>query len=196
MVLLGILCLGGLSAQVQYPDNIVPADCSTDAMQQPWDAHVLHSVDNIHCYYVPIVGDIDGDGIVEIVAGKAVTNDHYTNQVGIYRGTDLQQIGTIIVSQRIYAGFSGPVAIVRYPDGYGGMKGAIILHCYDQKLRSYDIHGNLLATSDVNTPCEGVVSVADFNLDGWPDLYIGNTVYDAATLTRLCAGPANGNMGR
>ena len=196
MALLGILCLGGLSAQVVLPDNIVPADCTTDAMQQPWDAHVLHSADNIHCYYVPIVGDIDGDGIVEIVAGKAVTNDHYTNQVGIYRGTDLQQIGTINVSQRIYAGFSGPVAIVRYPDGNGGMQGAIILHCYDQKLRSYDIHGNLLATSDVNTPCEGVVSVADFNLDGWPDLYIGNTVYDAATLTRLCAGPANGNMGR
>ena len=185
-----------VAAQAQYPDNIVPADCSTHAVQQPWDAQVLHSVNDIHCYYVPLVGDIDGDGSVEIVAGKALTNDHYTTQIGIYRGSDLQQIGTINVSQKIYAGFTGPVAIVRYPDGNGGMQGAIILHCYDQKLRSYDINGNLLATSDVNTPCEGVVSVADFNYDGWPDLYIGNAVYDAATLKRLCAGPANGNMGR
>ena len=178
------------------PDNMEEADCTTDVLAQPWDAQVLHSVNDIHCYYVPIVGDIDGDGTVEIVAGKAVTNDHYTSQVGIYRGSDLQQIGTINVSQRIYAGYAGPVAIVRYPDGNGGMQGAIILHCYDNKLRSYDIHGNLLATSDVNTPCEGVVSVTDFNYDGWPEVYIGNAIYDAATLKRLCAGPANGNKGR
>ena len=190
------LCGISLSAQVQYPDNIIPVDCSTDAVQQPWDAQVLHFVNDIHCYYVPLVGDIDGDGMVEIVAGKAVTNDHYTTQVGIYRGTDLQQIGIINVPQRIYAGFIGPTALVRYPDGNGGMQGAIVLHCYDMKLRSYDIHGQLLATSDVNTPCEGVVSVADFNYDGWPELYVGNVIYDAATLKQLCAGPINSNKGR
>ena len=190
------LCRISLSAQVQYPDNIIPVDCSTDAVQRPWDAQVLHFVNDIHCYYVPLVGDIDGDGIVEIVAGKAITNDHYTTQVGIYRGTDLQQIGTINVPQRIYAGFIGPTALVRYPDGNGGMQGAIVLHCYDHKLRSYDIHGNIIATSDASTPCEGVVSVADFNFDGWPELYVGNVIYDAATLKQLCAGPTNGNKGR
>jgi len=197
--IIGMLCLFAWvvsHAQVVLPDNMVQADCTDDAQQQPWDAHVLMSANDIHCYYVPLVGDIDGDGIVEIVAGKAVTNNHYTTQVGIYRGTDLQQIGTINVSQKIYAGFAGPMALVRYPDGNGGLQGAIVLHCYDDKLRSYDVHGQLLATSDVNTPCEGVVSVADFNCDGWPEVYVGNAVYDAATLRRLCAGPANGNMGR
>ncbi len=183
-------------AQVTLPDNMVEANCTTDAMQQPWDAQVLHSTSNIHCYYVPLVGDIDGDGITEIVAGKTVTNDHYTTQVGIYRGTDLQQIGTINLPQRIYAGYGGPMALVRYPNSNGGMQGAIVLHCYDGKLRSYDIHGQLLATSDISMPCEGVISVTDFNYDGWPELYIGNTIFDAATLKRLCAGPLDGNMGR
>ena len=184
------------SGQVDLPDNMEVADCVTDVTEQPWDAQVLHSVNDIHCYYVPLVGDIDGDGTVEIVAGKAVSNDHYTTSLGIYRGTDLQQLATISVPQEIYAGFAGPMALVRYPDGNGGMQGAIVLHCYDMKLRSYNINGQLLATSDVNTPCEGVISVTDFNYDGWPDLYIGNAVYDAATLKRLCAGPASGNMGR
>lgn len=198
-LIIGMFCLCAWAvsrAQVVLPDNMVEADCTDDVQQQPWDAHVLMSANDIHCYYVPLVGDIDGDGIVEIVAGKAVTNDHYTTQVGIYRGTDLQQIGTVNVTQKIYAGYAGPMALVRYPDGNGGMQGAIVLHCYDDKLRSYDVHGQLLATSDVNTPCEGVVSVADFNCDGWPEVYVGNAIYDAATLKRLCAGPANGNMGR
>ena len=194
-----LLCAVAASVQAQVttlPDNMVPTNCATDVTQQPWDAQVLHSTNDVHNYFVPIVGDIDGDGIVEIVAGKAVTNNHHTTIVGIYRGTDLQQIGTINVAQQVYAGFIGPMALVRYPDGNGGMQGAIILHCYDNKLRSYDIHGNLLATSDVNTPCEGVVSITDFNYDGWPEVYIGHSVYDAATLRLLCAGPANGNMGR
>lgn len=189
------MCLAS-HAQVVLPDNMVEADCTSDAEAQPWDAHVLHSVNDIHCYFVPLVGDIDGDGNIEIVAAKTTTNDHYTTQVGIFKGSNLQQIGTINVPQKIYAGYAGPMAIVRYPDGNGGMQGAVILLCYDNKLRSYDIHGQLLATSDANTPCEGVVSVTDFNGDGWPDIYIGNIVYDAATLNRLCAGPTNGNMGR
>ena len=185
-----------VSGQNGLPDNMVEADCTSDAAEQPWDAQVLYSANDIHCYFVPLVGDIDGDGIVEIVAGKTTTNDHYTTQVGIYKGSNLQQIGLITVPQKIYAGYGGPMALVRYPNGNGGMQGAVVLHCYDDKLRSYDINGNLLATSDVNTPCEGVVSVADFNYDGWPELYIGNAIYDAATLKQLCAGPAGGNMGR
>ena len=198
-LLIWILCVCSCTvsrAQATLPDNMVEADCTTDVVQQPWDAHVLMSANDIHNYFVPLVGDIDGDGIVEIVAGKAVSNDHFTTQVGIYRGTDLQQIGTINIPQKIYAVFGGPMALARYPDGNGGMQGAVILHCYDNKLRSYDVHGNLLATSDVNTPCEGVVSVTDFNYDGWPEVYIGNAIYDAATLKRLCAGNPNGNMGR
>ena len=186
-----------MEAQVTtLPDNMMATDCSTDVTQQPWDAQVLHSTDDIHCYFVPLVGDIDGDGSIEIVAGKTVANNHHTSIVGIYRGTDLQQIGTINVAQQIYAGFIGPTALVRYPDGNGGMQGAIILHCFDNKLRSYDIHGQLLATSDINTPCEGTISVTDFNGDGWPEIYIGHSIYDAATLKRLCAGPTNSNMGR
>ncbi|MBP5401516.1 MAG: gliding motility-associated C-terminal domain-containing protein [Bacteroidales bacterium] len=183
------------NCNIIYPDNVEDVDCTIDAIEQPWDAQVLHSVNDIHCYFVPLVGDIDGDGSTEIVAGKATSNDYNVTTIGIYRGSDLQQIGTITTPQPVHAGYGGPMALVRYPDGNGGWQGAVVLLCYDDKLRSYDIHGQLLATSDVNAPCTGAISITDFNYDGWPEVYIGNAVYDAATLKRLCAGPANGNMG-
>ena len=79
IIILLMICMSFLmqvSGQTGLPDNIMITDCTTDAQQQPWDAQVLMSANDIHCYYVPLVGDIDGDGIVEIVAGKALTNDH------------------------------------------------------------------------------------------------------------------------
>lgn len=167
-IILLMVCMSFLmqvSGQSDLPDNMLEANCSTDAQQQPWDAHVLYSANDIHNYYVPLTGDIDGDGMVEIIAGKSTSNDYYTTQVGIYRGSNLQLI-------------------------------AIVMHCYDDKLRSYDINGNLLATSNANTPCKGVVSVADFSYDGWPEDYVGVAIFDAAALTQLCIGSPGSNKGR
>ncbi|MBR6440457.1 MAG: leucine-rich repeat protein, partial [Bacteroidales bacterium] len=190
-------CDSTLNIQViQYPDNVDSVICTVGVIENPWDAQVLESVANVHNYYTPLVGDIDGDGIVEIVAGiYPGSNVEAISQIGIFRGTDLHRVGTINVSQKITCDKIGPMAIVRYPNGSGGLQGAIILHCNDSKLRSYDIHGNLLHTSTNNTPCKGAVSIADFNNDGWPEVYVGNAIYDAATLRRLCVGPSGGNKG-
>ena len=181
-----------------YPDNVDSVDCTVDINQNPWDAQLTESIFGVSTYFPPTVGDIDGDDTIEIVAALYTTNDRYTNQIGIFRGTNLHDIDTIVLPTgiKVYSGMDGPIALVRYPDGPGVWQGAIVIHCFDNKLRSYDIHGNLLAVSDINTPCWGAASIADFNHDGWPEVYVGNAIYDAATLQRLCAGPADANMGK
>ena len=177
------------------PDNMVQVSCTSGAMSQPWDAHLIHSVNDIHTYFTPMVGDIDGDGVVEIVVGIPTTNNHYTTKIGVFRGTDLSEKSDFIVNASIYAGWAGTMLLVRYPNGDDLEIGAIVLHCFDHKLRSYDAQGNLLHVSNVNTPCDGAISTADFNGDGYPEIYIGNAVYDAATLKRLCDGGSTGSMG-
>jgi hypothetical protein len=40
-----------------------------------------------------------------------------------------------------------------------------------------------------------IISVADFNNDGWTEVYVGNEIYDAATGKLLCDGGASENSG-
>ncbi|MDR2954981.1 MAG: VCBS repeat-containing protein [Prevotella sp.] len=62
-------------AEYQYldpilPDNIVDADCYIKPPAQDWSiAYTRSAASNISTYQVPIVGDIDDDGIVEIICG-------------------------------------------------------------------------------------------------------------------------------
>ena len=187
-----------LFAQGQLPDNIVETDCNQNIPISFHEPQLLHSTDDqVHAYATPICGDIDGDGIIEIVIAHYAGNEdrkHWTNQIGVYRGTDLSLLGTIDIPQLIYLQYN-PIGIVRYPMDNGAMQGAIVVVCCDDKIRSYSKDGTLLQVSDADIPCDGTPSFADFNNDGHPEVYIGNAIYDAATLKLLCKGPSNGNMG-
>ena len=79
-------------------------------------------------------------------------------------------------------------------EGRCGLKD-IYVHGYDKTLRAYPINGTLLNVSDHATSCDGMVSLADFNGDGYPEVYVGSDIFDAATLKWLCSGPENGNKG-
>lgn len=189
-----------ISAQnTQLPDNIIETDCNPNNPSAFFMPQLLYSTgDNVHAYATPICGDIDGDGTVEIViAHYKCDNDdykHWTTQLGIYRGTDLTLKGIINIPEQIHVQYC-PYTIVRYPMGDGEYQGAVFVYCWDGRIRSYSCDGQLLKTSDHYAPCEGMLSTADFNGDGYPEIYIGNAIFDASTLKRLCVGPSNGNMG-
>ena len=193
-----LLCSAALFAQVRFPDNIIETDCNLNLPTKFFEPQLLHSTnDNVHAYATPICGDLDGDGIVEIVIAHYAGNEnrkHWANQIGVYKGTDLTLQNAINIPQEIYLQYN-PIGIVRYLLDDGTVEGAIITVCCDNKLRSYSKSGELLHVSDVDIPCDGTPSFADFNNDGHPEVYIGNAIYDAASLKLLCKGPSNGNMG-
>ncbi len=178
------------------PDNIIESDCNQPLEGSPWNIQLLYSNDNNNvASYAPIIaGDIDGNGIVDIVVAHYSNVNYYSFKIDVYNGNDLSLQHSINMPDTVFNS-NGAYAIGRYPLESGGMQGAIFVHCNDKLIRSFSIDGTLLNVADRPTSCDGMVSLADFNGDGYPEVYAGSDIFDAATLKWLCSGPDNGNKG-
>lgn len=191
-----LLITSCLLAQNERPDNIIETNCNQPLEGNPWNIGLLGStLDNDIASYSPIVvGDIDGNGVTDIVVAKYNGNNYRSCKINVYSGLDLSLQHSFTVPDTIYLS-NGPYAIGRYPKPDGTMQGAVFTHCYDKRIRAYAIDGTLLNVSDRATSCDGMVSLADFNGDGYPEVYSGSDIFDAATLKWFCSGPADGNKG-
>ena len=178
------------------PDNILEDECNAPLHGSTWNVHLLYSTPgNPVASYAPIIaGDIDDNGVVDIVMAHYKGNNYRTNILDVYSGLNLSLQYQFSLQDSIYVS-NGPYAIGKYTKPDGTQQGAIFVHGYDRKIRSYAINGTLLNISDRATACDGMVSLADFNGDGYPEVYAGSDIFDAATLKWLCSGPADNNMG-
>ena len=177
------------------PDNIIESNCNLPFEGSPWDIQLLHSSDenDIASYSPVLAGDIDDNGVTDIVVARYSDNAYHSNSLYVFSGLDLDVQSIIDIPDTLY-NYNG-YAIGRYPLADGEMQGAIFVHTYDKLIRAYSIDGTLLRISDRPTSCDGMLSLADFNGDGFPEIYSGSDIFDAATLKWLCSGPANGNKG-
>lgn len=178
------------------PDNIIETDCNRPLDGNTWSIQLLasHQVNDIASYAPIMAGDIDGNGVTDIVIAHYNGNNYRTNTLDVYSGIDLSLQYRFNIQDSIYVS-NGPYAIMRYPKDDGTIQGAIFVHGYDKKIRSYAIDGTLLNVSDRATAYDGMVSFADFNGDGYPEVYSGSDIFDAATLKWLCSGPESDNHG-
>ena len=178
------------------PDNIIEDECNSSLNGSTWNVQLLYSTQgNPVASYAPVMaGDIDENGVTDILIAHYNGNNYRTNTLDVYSGHDLSLQYSFNLQDSIYVS-NGPYAIGRYPRQDGSMQGAIFVHGYDKRIRSYSINGTLLNVSDRATACDGMVSLADFNGDGYPEVYVGSDIFDAATLKWLCSGPENSNMG-
>ncbi len=124
---------------------------------------------------LPAVGDIDGDGIPEVVV-----SNRSNNRLTILNGID----GTI--EKSIYADpkdsyyISHDVTIANLDGDECGeifMAGAYT----SGTITAYDCELNLLWETTVPDNRTGAISVADFDQDGVAELMVGNGIYNAKT---------------
>gem|GEM_PF-1937856 len=194
-----------------FPDNVTQIDCYTSVEASEWSIRMSEILpDRIDWIVTPLVGDLDNDGLPEIVV---VRTDWKNNGAGvhIYKGGDFSQVNRSINfpmgsnPNGTSFGYSAlPIAIARIPsyDNPPDTVGIIYLFTMDsngtKKLRSYiyndindvqpfktvDLENFGSAVSNTGSP-----ALADFNQDGHPEVYIGNQVFDAYTLEKIGSAP-------
>ena len=185
------------------PDNILDSDCNTPlegfewGIQEDWS-----SGDNIYCRIMPLVGDLDDDGIPEIVCFDMLGNSASqtaAKTINVYDGRDKHLKVQINVEGMVWAHGSGPYGLVKLPN----REGLIVTACKDSKLYAYNIS---LANSSVpvwvsnasyntgNNDFSVSIGFADFNGDGHPEVYVRDKIFNAETGVLLATAQGGSNQ--
>ncbi|MDR2915623.1 MAG: FG-GAP-like repeat-containing protein [Tannerella sp.] len=192
---------------IKYPDNIVDADCyvtrdSTEwAIKRGWSSEPIVSYLNI-----PLVGDLDNDSIPDILCfgtvGSAGVGSYGSalKRMLIYDGQSHILKKTIDLPSYVSGWDAAGYGLVKLPD----KTGLIVVACWDTYLRAYDITkpngSELVWTSDTRFGTVGNdfavnIGFADFNNDGYPEIYVRNKIYDAETGKLLATATGGTNTG-
>ena len=153
-----------------------------------WQSEII--VNEFHVYPNIVVGDMNHDGIIDVVAKKYITSgfgNNFTNGMAVFNGktgTKLKEFNSI--PRNINGeGFWTSIADVDN-DGtaefFVARLDTLICIRYD---------GTILWKSDrLNTDMGYTINIADFNGDGIPEVYRGNTIVNARTGKLLVTGNA------
>lgn len=200
--MLSLFCLG-MQAQT-LPDNIIQANCYTTPTATSWSIKEvgLNMTQLVHNYAPLTVGDIDGDGIIEIIGLKEDTRSagHYPSDgvkifyySNVTNKIELKKTFTFSSAGGASSASFGGMAIARYNN-----KGYIVTAGNDKYLYAYDPNGTLLWKSDVvyHSDASGtILGIADFNNDGVPEVYTGNQIFSLSNGKKLCDGGTSNNSG-
>lgn len=144
----------------------------------------------------PLVGDLDGDGIPEIVATQYSDKTNGKGAIAIFSGQNLSDYNTIELADYTdtYAGTNCALARLVNPTNNADTVGFIFVRTGTGLLRSYrynSLHNiTLFKEFSIAVPA-GTIGFADFNNDGKTELYIGNLVFDAWTLQLIGNGSSS-----
>ena len=176
----------------ELPDNIDSADCTFLPEGTEWGIGepIVSAMIASMSASVPLVGDIDDDGRQEIVM--------HTNSKVLVFNSDATFKNQFDVP---YTQQEGQLGLAKVQYGQGGHKTILVTYSTSNKyFYAYDASGTLLWQSDhpftsynAEQTQMPAISFADFNHDGWTEMYAGAEIYDAATGVLLCK--ANGNKG-
>lgn len=176
------------------PDNVDSADCTFLPEGTEWSiAQPIISANSVLTVTTPMVGDIDDDGEQEILIP-----DGYYNMI-IFHANGIQKTQFSIAG--MYGGGPvGNIAIAKVKWQNNAYKNIIVVFGTNKHLYAYDANGiQLWQSSQSFSSYNGeqyplpTISFADFNHDGWTEVYVGAEIYDAATGVFL--GKAVGNKG-
>ncbi len=180
----------------EFPDNVDSADCTFLPTATEWSIAqpIISDVGNAIIVSTPMIGDIDDDGQQEIVIPSSTTS--IASQLNIYHSDGTLKSQFNIAGTWIWNSIG--MAKVKWNNSL--YKTIIVVFGTNNYLYAYDANGTQLWQSDQPFSSHNgenckmpAISFADFNHDGWTEVFIGSEIFDAATGVLLCK--ANGNKG-
>lgn len=141
--------------------------------------------------YSPLVaGDMDGDGIPDVVTTKVESPDLYI----IDGATGLTKVHVIAPTN--FPGGTAPAIADLDHDGFG----EVVIVGFDRILYCYEHDGTLKYTSTIQVGYHpryrfAIPNIADFDHDGWAEVNIGNQVFNGQTGALLAEGGMNVSAG-
>ena len=181
---------------IPLPDNISSADCVSPSIGHDWGIEVdWSSSENISPLVIPLVGDVDGDGVPEIVCFKSDQNWSFygVTEVAVFNSLTHSIIHSFSLPDRAATENGAPYGMVKIPNGHV----LFIVATKDGKMRAYDL--TAMGTTPLWTTnmeyFAANIGFCDFNVDGYPEVYAGNKVFDAETGALLVYDSSISNLG-
>jgi len=174
-------------AQVTLPDNIVEADCVAEPLEQQWGiVQGNSSLSLSHMYAQPFIGDIDNDGLTDLVTVGYNDAPWRSSSIVIY-GHDLQLKTSFNTSPMyVYGGYPLSVADVDR-DGFA----EIFIQHIDGFLCCYHPDGSIKWTVSVSEADERSpnILIADINGDSIPEVWSKDKIFNAVSGALLVSLP-------
>ena len=174
-------------AQVTLPDNIVEAECVAEPLEQQWGIVEGSSSPSLsHMYAQPFIGDIDNDGLTDLVTVGYNDAPWRSSSIVIY-GHDLQLKTSFNTSPMyVYGGYPLSVADVDR-DGFA----EIFIQHIDGFLCCYHPDGSIKWTVSVSEADERSpnILIADINGDSIPEVWSKDKIFNAVSGVLLVSLP-------
>ena len=170
-----------------FPDNVIDADCTLPQDSNAFDIVELFSCGSgtVNSMSTPMVADMDGDGLPEIIACKNTSNSPwYSNDLLVFSGQTGALIKTINTSEYVLHGQLITIADI---DGDGEAEIFMLdrsgyLHCYNYS------GSQRWVNTTVAIGWNYLPTVADLMGDGTPELVCGSYILNAQNGTLLLFG--------
>ncbi|MDR0799312.1 MAG: FG-GAP-like repeat-containing protein, partial [Dysgonamonadaceae bacterium] len=193
------------------PDVIKDEACAVTPPPMQWTIkydYYFNSACYLSTYHSAVCGDLDNDGIVEIVLSAKPFADNATNtstygivrpaqSIAIFKGNDISAPWRVFNTEKAYSWSANQkFGLVKTKINSQDTTLIIVME-RDGYLRAYNYLGqrvwqsnaiyDALYNSTSYTDNYLVSTFADFNKDGIPEILVGRSLFDSATGNLLCS---------
>ena len=189
-----------------YPDNVIDVDCYVDSIPPiPFSFKEITTLrsplENIHSLATPLAGDIDGDGLIEIVVatrnGTISTNGlhifkiHKNDSISLLQTLEtpwyMSEVGASYAIANVDGGPYSAIFLAtdNCPDSPAKDKMQLIKYTYDGTKYIESVRRGYGGSAARQAP---VPVIADINGDSIAEIVVYDKVYNARTMTLIADG--------